>query len=261
MSVSLEIKIQHSNSIDIVDLNKFLLGLSSLYIKSSKENNIPKSDSLQLKIKEVRSGSSIFELIPDIAAGVIFPAHEIDSLTLFTAFLQTTTNYFVNERKTLAPENLTKQELQHIKAISDIVAKDHGVNSFVEIAPVQNAQKIINNTYHLNFAGANILSNQIAELISSIDQKKDSTFTEKLLQITQLSTVTNDKRVNKGVIEDFSNEALQIKFSSESDRKKILELNDNVFKKIFLVSGKALQKSGKYIYYIVDSIEDSIDNE
>jgi len=261
MQASLEIRIQHKNSIDIVDLNNFLISVSSLYVKSNKLNHIPKSDNLNLKIKEVRSGSSIFELIPEIAANAIFPEYELQSITLFVAFLQSCVNKFLDPSSNKDIKEIPKEELKQFKSISDLVAKDGGQNSFVEFSPMQKAEKIEGNTYNMNFSNCNIVSKQIGDLLLDLDKKTDNEFENKILQITQISKNNNDKRVNKGIIEDFSNKPLQLKFNNEKNRESITQMSDNCFNKLFLVTGKVLSQSNEYIYYIIESIEDIIERE
>ena len=261
MQASLEIKIQHDNSIDIVDLNNFLIAISALYVRSNKLNKIPKSDSLNLKIKEVRSGSSIFELIPEITTKAIFPEYEAQSISLFIGFLQSCVNKFLDPSNNKDIREISKEELKQIKSISDIVAKDGSQNSFLEFAPIQKAEKIEGDTYNLNFSNCNIVSQQIGDLLTNLDKKIDSEFENKILQITQISKENNDKRVNKGIIEDFSEKSLQLKFNNEKDREAITQMDDNCFNKLFLVKGKALSKSNEYVYYIIDSIEDHIETE
>jgi hypothetical protein len=240
---SLEVTIENTKPILLTDLTQALLSLGQHY-ESFVENAVPPENRVgsTLLVKEVRSGSIVFELI----------AHSIQIAPLLWqggslsewCRVAKDTILFLNGKITRPPTEITKTDLRQWNNILDPVAKDNGsqMNFIVNEGGV--VQQFI-----VNSAEANSAQNRIRRELAGLEEPVDFTRRKQLMTWYQAKFDPESKTGNKAIIESIGKKPLRVVF------------DNNAIREAMFAQGSEFGVPWQKLAYIVDVQVQTIDEK
>lgn len=231
-STSLIVKIENMQPVELLDLTKSLISLSSQFeTYVSKSTGCKEEREAKLYVKQVKSGSIIIELVEYATIGMI-PFLENSNIVIdFAGHLKDIFKYFINGEG--EKPNLTIPDYKELTGLLNTVAKDAG--SKFDISVVNNG--IINNYLYLNStesnAAQNIFQREIQEL--KMPEEIDLVHEKQLMTWYQARNDIKSKLGNKGIIDNLSKKPLNIIFDNEEIKEKMLHGDINPFKTAYVV--------------------------
>lgn len=233
--VRLVIKIDNKQPIELLDLTKSLVALSTQFnayvdkYADSKENREAK-----LYVKEIKSGSVILELVEFATLGMIPFLENTNTIIGFAEYCKSAINFFLKDEGN-KPE-FSGADYKEFSAIINPIAKDLG--SQFNINTTING----NLTVHLKLdstesnALQNIFKGEIEKL--KLPEQPDDIINSVLLIWFQARNDMKSKTGNKVVIEEISRKPLNITFDNEEIKEKMLRGDLNPFNTAFIVDVK-----------------------
>src|ERR1043166_1037822 len=113
----LTVEIHNKRPLELIDLTKSLLAVGEEYRRFvTMHPEAADASEVRLCVKEVRSGSAIFDLMPIVAAGVLPFVHETNSIVSFGRFLSAAYSYLTGKSETkpdLQKADLTKLNINN----------------------------------------------------------------------------------------------------------------------------------------------------
>ncbi len=258
--VRLVIKIENNNPIELFDLTKSLVALANQFDNYATQN----ADSIEnreakLYVKEIKSGSVIFELIEIATVGVIPFLENTNTLIEFGKFFQKTINYFLKEEGE-KPE-LTPTDYKDFSTILGPVAKDNGSQFNLSTTVNGNVEMHI----HVNSTESNAVQNLIKNEIDKLKEPEspDRTTDRVLLVWYQARTDIKSKVGNKGTIEEISNKPLNITFENTELKEELIHGEINPFRTAYIVDVKVMTVQEKPTVYKIMKLHEhfEIENE
>lgn len=254
--VRLVIKIENKEPIELFDLTKSLVSLATQFNSYvDKHGDTKENKEAKLYVKEIKSGSVIFELVEYATAGLIPFVDNFNTIMGFTKYLKSIFDFFLKQEGE-KPE-ISPSDYKELSAIINPVAKDSG--SQYNISTVVNGNVELH--FHVNAVESNAMQNMFkseiekSKLPDQIDEVKQSV----LLTWFQARNDLNSKIGNKGVIEDLSEKALNITFDSEELKEKMLHSDINPFNMVYVVDVKIQTVQDKPVAYKVVKLHEYFD--
>lgn len=233
--VRLVIKIENNHPIELLDLTKSLVALSTQFNSYAvKHGDCKENREATLYVKEIKSGSIILELVELATAGMIPFIENTNTIIGFTQFLSSVVNYFLKNEGD-KPE-LHPSDMREISAIVNPISKDTGSQL--------NLSNTINGNVTFNFnigstetnALQNVLKSEIEKL--KLPEHSDEIYSSELLTWYQARDDMKSKTGNKGVIENLHPKPLNITFDSEELKEEMLHSDINFFNTVYVVDVK-----------------------
>lgn len=209
----LEVVIKNTKPIVLTDLTLALLAVGQQY-EAFVEHELPPELQVAstLLVKEVRTGSIIFELIRDTV---------IPSLPLFWSNGSSLVEWcrlaehlmqYLTGKIVLPPRTMTKNDLKQWSNIVEPIAKDSGSQmNFV----VSEGGTVINQ-FIMNSTDANVMQNRIRKEIGAIEEPTDTLHRKRVMTWYQARFDPVSQIGNKALIESISNRPLRVVFDNNA---------------------------------------------
>gem|GEM_PF-4163722 len=249
----LQIKLDYSTPIELVDLNNLFSGLLKQYNKYVNDADLQQLENItqsKLCIQKVDNGSAIFDLVP---VGIIVPLlfegmKRADLMLGFAEKLDKLMKAF--SQRTLSQE-LAKSDCIEAKQITELTAKDpQGSLSGV----VQKGDGNTINIFNIGFQDANLIQNQAQKFEAKLKQTLEHNHTNVLLRLHQVKDENHPSSGEKGIIETISSKPTRLRFSSASDHDEVIK---DPFGKVFLVDVRVETIDREPKLYIVQNVNES----
>lgn len=249
------IKLDYTQPIGLSDLSKSLMAFENefeTFVQRHSDPTIPKD--LSLKIREIRKGSLIFDIV-QFVAGNPLPFIEVASnIGKFIEHIQTIIEVLKNGGE---PE-ASVSEIKNVHQIIDPVAKDGGAQMIISTG--DNSPVTVN--YVINNNDANVVQNRASQLLKSLNQPIEAPDEYKSVVLSLEQARNPDAKTDKGnkaKIEEIGKRALNLTFENDHVKDAILSGHDNPFQKAFVVDVKIQTVDGKPIAYKVLGVHDVFD--
>lgn len=233
----LEVVIENTKPVVLTDLTLALLAVGQQY-ETFLENELPEAVhvSSTLLVREVRTGSIIFDLITQAAIQAIplLWVHN-NSLSEWCEIAQHLMEYLTG-KLAHPPKTITKHDLNQWHSILEPVAKDSGsqLNFNVNRGNVVIKQLIINS------GDANAAQNRIRKEIGDIEQPTNALHRKQVMTWFQARFDPGSQIGNKIVIESISNRPLRVVF------------DDNTIRDAMFAQGIRFNMPWQELAYLVD---------
>ncbi|MBU3627997.1 hypothetical protein [Polynucleobacter sp. AP-Reno-20A-A9] len=234
-SKRLEIRINNEQPVMLADLTVALLGVSQQFEKFI-ENEVGKGDEIGsgLFVKEVRSGSIVVELVAQSLPLV--------SLLWSSGSLGEWLNYsksvidWLSGKASIAPKNITKQDLRQWNDILEPVAKDQGSQMVLSVSGDNNKIQQI----FVSSSEANAVQNRIRREIELMDEPDNSVHRKCVMTWYQAKFDNSSDTGNKAIIEAISDSPIKVIFEN------------NAVKRAMMAGSEKFSKPWHELAYIVD---------
>ncbi|WP_067522854.1 hypothetical protein [Endozoicomonas ascidiicola] len=214
----LEVKISNVKPLKLTDLTLSLLALSGQYLKfveteTTKDYQI----SSELLIKEVRSGSVIFELISH-AVPLAPLLWEGGPLSEWVKHIEGINNWLLGKQSE-KPREIDRKDYEQLNSILEPVAADTGS----EMQLVVTGNNNVINQVIINSQEAAAAQNRISREIESLNEPIDHVYRRKVMTWYQTKFDTNSATGDKAKIEFISKKAVKVVFENNEVKESILK--------------------------------------
>lgn len=265
MNEVLQIKISNTEPVDLIDFTKSCLAFADEYKRFSVASGVEGKSSL--KIKEIRPGSIEMDLVPIVTAIGAYVAAEpvaamltVNTVGNFVKHISSLVNWLGKGGR--APDVLPDSKtLDNIAAIVEPIAKDSGSNITINYAPVNvSISGDVNAPVFLNSSESNVLQNVAARQKKELKEpEKGEVLCDMVLNWHQ----SQNSYTGKGdcaIIERITKKPLRTVFSDKSMKALLLDGNENIFSKTYIVDVVVEYVEDVPKLYRIQKIE-PIDNE
>ncbi len=248
-------------------LDEFVGAFSALdhdYRRFIQEHHERFQESAAIYVSEVRQGSFVAELIPQLVPLAPFISH-MDQVLVVEQFVR---NWGSRLRTLfdgkLSSQDVTRKDLEIFTSTVQAIARDPNASSRLEAVnfddgTVRAAFQF--QTSEAKFGAQEIHRLSVAQNITQRDKH------ERVLMVFTRSSVEDaklDKRSGeKGLIEQISQKSLPLMYSSEDAEARIKrvmrEADDNVYKKGFVVDVDIITSRGRQAAYAITRLHDVLD--
>lgn len=242
------LKFENSQPVDLMAFSESMAALGHSYEEFAIQQGISSEHSrYRLYIKEIRSGSILAEIIA-LANQASMIMEKVDIYAGFVTHLNDITQFFLGKssKETKTP---SKREAEKLSQIVAPIAQQTGA----QLTLINNAPLTINFT--VNSDQANILQNRVRAFLGKQDEAQDN-FEKEILYLEQIRKDIKAKTGDRGIIEAISKRPVKIIFSNEEAKKQILEVPENPFNMVFIVSGKVNRAEGTPVLYKINVVHD-----
>jgi len=212
----LEVIIQNKKPVVLTDLTLSLLAIGQQY-EGFIENDVLAHQHLstELLIKEVRSGSIIFELVAN-ALPITPLLWDGGSLAEWCKIAKEMLLFWIGKHKT-PPRAITKNDLKQWDNILEPIAKDNG--SQMNIVAHDGATII--QQFNINSNDANAAQNKIRKLLGELEDPIDVTYKKKVMTWYQAKFDDTSQTGNKAKIESISKKPLKVVFDNDKIKEEM----------------------------------------
>ena len=231
----LEIIIENKKPVELTDLTLSLLAVSHQFQSFMEtEVNDDYGAGTELYIKEVRSGSIVFELVA-LAMPIVPLIWEGGPLSEWVGQAKSIVDWLLAKSKD-KPKELTKQDLSQWNSILEPIAKDSASQlNFT----VSDGGSVVNQ-FIINSNEANAAQNRIQRELKVLEQPNDLLRTKRVMTWYQTKFDANSDTGNKAIIESISSKPLKVVFEN------------NAVKEAMLQGDQGFQKQWHELAYLVD---------
>jgi hypothetical protein len=259
ISTFLRVTIANSEPVDLLDLARCLGALGNEYLRNAQRQGIAvRGEDVKLLVKEVRNGSIEIDLVQfALAASAVTAASNFNAICDFARNLKAGMEWLI-EKKGDKPESMTSRaSLKNYHDILEPVAKDK--NGCLTIAPIQvngPVQNLSLNviTVHAN-AGQNASDRELADMKEPTTAIREKVILHWYQTRNDPATKTGDMAIVECVTED----PVKTLFLGESTKAQMLSMEQNIFRKAFIVDLRVDTLRGKPKLYVIHAIHDAID--
>lgn len=211
----LEVVIRNTKPVVLTDLTLSLLAISQQYQQFVETELPPESQvSAELLVREVRTGSIVFELIAHTlpvapllwSGGSIFEWSKVAKDMLL----------FALGKLRKPPKELAKNDLKQWDNILEPIAKDHGSQMNFQ---VRDQSSVVINQVIINSDDANAAQNRIRKLIDQYDEPVDVSHKKRIMTWYQAKFDPDSQTGNKVKIESISKKPLRVLFDNNAIRE------------------------------------------
>lgn len=222
----LEVVISNTRPVALLDLTLSLLSFNSQFEKFRKAviNEPDINAETTLLIKEVRSGSIVFELI-----SVALPAVPLlfDGSPLFVDwvnFFKQTMDWLLKKNEK-PPRSMSKKDLEEWGKILEPVAKDNGSTFSIKCMGNDN---VINANVIFTSCESNAAKEFIENYLEANDSTMDKIYTRKVMYWDQakFSNSNNKSSGDKAIIDGISDKPLKVIFNENCIKNNMMEIDD-----------------------------------
>lgn len=251
----LVIEIKNIQSLELVEMANCLLSAGAEYQRYLSVNeSAAAAEDVKLFVREVRSGSAIFDICA--ASGSILPQMIEHGRTLlgFVIDLKKVLGYLKKESPD-KPEGLDKAKLDRVIRIVQPTAKDSPGAQF-SIYYVENGK--IADTINLNVMEANAIQNTARTEIEKLSVPVAGFHENSVLYFFQTRDDTQSETGDKSIIERLSKNPVKTKFATAESKAKILGIEGNIYHNAFIVDVRVETIDDKPILYTVLRVHEVI---
>lgn len=231
----LEIVINNTRPVALTDLTLSLLSVGhqfERFVEGEMPANAPIAS--ELLVKEVRSGSIVFELVAQSLPFIPLFWHG-GALLEWASHAKDTIQWLIGKLDH-QPKHLTKQDLRQWHSILEPVAKDQG--SQLNFTVSEGGTVI--NQFFVSSAEANAAQNRIKREVGLIEEPQDSVHRKRVMTWYQAKFDNESQTGNKVLVESISPKPLRVIF------------NNNAVKAEMFEQGVKFSKPWHQLAYIVD---------
>lgn len=230
----LEVVIENRKPVVLTDLTLALLAVGQQY-EQFVEHELPRDQQVSstLLVKEVRTGSIVFELIAQ-AIPIAPLLWQGGSMLEWAKCAKDTLLYLQGKLKN-PPKELAKQDLKQWDAILEPVAKDNGSQMNFVVHDGGTIQQFI-----INSTAANVAQNQIRKQLSQMEEPVDVTHKKRVMTWYQAKFDPDSQTGNKVRIESISRRPLRVLF------------DNNAIKDAMYAQGSDFDVPWQKLAYVVD---------
>ncbi|MEZ5870761.1 MAG: hypothetical protein R3D32_02740 [Nitratireductor sp.] len=254
---------------DPIELGSFVGMFTSLgneFERFIKESHPDLKDDANFFVKEVRAGSTIVDIIPELVIAAPFIS-QMDQILIAEEFIK---RWGVRLTKLIkgedGPGQDTKNALKDWADAVEAIARDPDGSHTLELATFEDGKREIKAAFKFSTQEAKSARRTIELKKQELD-KKDSADHRRVLMVFTRSDINNvdvGKRSGELVlIEEISQKPLALMYGSNLSEKQIKhevrEADENVFKKGFVVDVNVQIKGGKPVAYAVTHVHQVID--
>lgn len=258
----LTVTLDLSEPVEIGDLAAFYSGLGAQFESFLKQNYPDVRGEAKIFVKEIRSGSIISDIFPNIPDLVGY----MDTVLIVTGFAS-----LISKRvRSLAHGShivgASKSDLQEVG--KTIRALSNDTKGALIIASMKYDQGIWHKNIELKFStsDARAAERTIEDQKNSIDNISHSDFSKVVMFFERSAKSKSDVLRPTGelvVIEEINSKPKSLIYASESAeriiKREIRESDDNIYKKGFIVDANVKKKEGKIIAYAITNVHQIID--
>lgn len=247
----LKVELKNTKPVELIDLTTSLTALGQSYEDFVHSHGYdPVAGNVRLYIKELRGGSIIAELAAMMDQASFIVEHA-DTFAGFVAHLNELTAYFLGQR-TAKPIEPTKKEAERFSQIIEPVAKDGGANFNMNI---QGGTHRIEVHFHMPSERANAAQNGVRRFLGN-RPPVTGVHHDQLLTLAQVRGDTKARAGDFGVIEQFSDKPVKLRFASEEVKASLLEV-PHPFDMVFVVDCEVMTVEGKPAQYKIYVVKDA----
>lgn len=250
----LRVEIKNKKPVDLIDLTASLMALAQYFQDYATSNTgDPLPDNMRLHVKEMRTGSVIAELVTlaDQAQWII---EHIEVMAGFVGNLDDLMKFFMGQKDTPEAQPTRRQAEQVIK-IAEPIAKDTG--SQLNIQVMDGGTVNIHQTINVTSLDANAMQNGAKRFLGP-QLPASYVATDQLMTLEQVKNSAKASTGDRGIIETISEKPVKLHFLSEEAKRRVLELQENPLKCVFLVDVDVRSAEGRPTLYRVLEVKDVI---
>lgn len=251
---SLEVKINNTRPVELTELTHSFLAMADEYKRNlaRSENEVSEFEP-KLYVKEIKSGSIITTLTA-LAPHAFNFVNAYQSIMPFVEHLSAVTKYLLGQTDE-KPEGVDARTYKNVDAILQPIANDSGSN--MVFSPVFKNEGDVNLSF--NFLEANTIQNR-AGMETALETKKVSGRKEKvLLYFYQARNDTKSTTGDRAVVESVWAEPIKTIFGNEDMKKRILLMDENMFKFAYVVNLSVETISDKPRLYTITDILNKVE--
>lgn len=231
--IRLNIEIKNKDPLELIDLTKSLIALGTQFNRFVVKSGISEVRESKLYVKEIKTGSIIFDLYEYSPVGIIPFLENANTIKDFATHLKNVVNYFL-KKEGEKPE-MDTADYKEFSSILNPIAKDS--------ASQFNLSTNINGDVHLHFhvdsIAANALQNIFTKEMSLLKTPEQNEVTSKVLFYWhQAKSDVKAVKGNKGVIESISKKPLNVIFDNDAIKEQMLKGEANPLTHVFVVDVK-----------------------
>ena len=255
--IRLVIKITNNKPIELLDLTKSLVAFVNQFDSYVSENGQRKEDrEAKLYVKEIKSGSVIFELV-EFASKTAIPFLENANIIIgFAGYLKKAYDFYKGDQSDSSIV-YSNSDCKELSQIINPVANDNGSQINISATINNNTE----NTFVITSMEANALQNILEKAIkqNKSPELDDSIKKKVLLKWWQTRSDIKAKSGNKGVIDELSEKPMSILFEDETLNEEMLHGDYNPNETVFVVDVKLQTVGGKLAAYKVVKFHEALD--
>jgi hypothetical protein len=252
-NVILNIEIKNNEPLELTELTKSLMALSSQYNKHSEKNGFSESErNAKLYVKKIETGSVILDLIEFGSSSVIPFMESTNTIIGFAVYLKDAVSYFL--KKEGEKPDLTIQDCKELSQIVNPIANDN--SSQININVTVNGG--ITNYLNLNSNDSNALQNILKAEIKEKQELKNGDIIENALMVfSQTKNEVKGAGGNKVIIDDaLPNKAVNVIIPDSKMKKEMIKGDYNPNNFAFQVDVKVKTSNGKILAYEILKFHD-----
>lgn len=261
MESLLRICIKNSQPVELLDLTRALTALSDEYRRHIDDLGLSPVEEGQVKlfIKEIRSGSieiDLLDMIPYAAPALVALGDNFNTVVDFARNLRACLDWFLRKEGDRPQATQERQRMKNMYSILEPVAKDRG--SQMVVAPVING-KVGNLTINVLSLDSNAAQNEITRETELLREPVKGFHEKVLLRWYQTRNDTSTATGDKAIIEALAERPVKTVFLGESGKARMLNMEENFFRRAFLVDVQVDTICGKPALYKITAVHDTVD--
>ncbi len=246
--VKLTLEIQNSKPVELIELTNSLIALSRQYNSYVSKNgyNLEETQS-RLYVKEIKSGSYIFDLV-ELGKDKLLPfADHVNNIVGFSIYLKKAISYFTDEGED--KPDLNAEDCKEIAAFMNPIANDSASRLNVKV----HANGDVHQHYYIDSASAKAMRDNLQDERNKLKEPKSGDIRENVVMVFyQTRSKLDAKTGNKVIIDDVEEKkAVNVLFLDKKLKKKILKGDDNPNNFGYYVDIQIKTANGKVVAYEV----------
>jgi hypothetical protein len=253
-----------------IELGAFVGAFTSLaneydrYIRQTEPDLVGEAD---MFVKEIRSGSTIIDLVPYLAYAAPF-IDSMEKALILEKFVQTFKERFEallhHTKAETTPQ--TRSELKDWSDAVKAIATDSRGTAKIEVATFEGGKKKIRAAFKFSTPDAIKVLRTVENRQKELEKTQHADHTRVLMRFTRsdIATVHIGKPSGERVkIEEISDRPLALVYGSELAEERIKheirEADENVFKKGFIVDVNVKSTGGRLVAYAITNVHQVIE--
>jgi hypothetical protein len=258
----IELRVSLSEPPELYDLVAAFAAVGHLFDAYIAKQHPGMNGHARLFVKEIRQGSTIIDLIPDIP-GLLAT---MNAMLIVDDFMTRTGELFGFFSRGHLPENLDKDEAKNFLDTVRLIAKDNKGSAALSSAKYRDGKTKTSIEFSFTTPEARVARELLERKVIENEAPVLEKFEDKLMvfwQSNKGSPKTGKPSGERAIIESLHKKPLGIKYDSELAKERIkheaTEDERNVFKKGFYVDGYVERSDGKPVAYRIIALRDVID--
>jgi hypothetical protein len=246
----LTIEIKNTKPIELTAIVDMFTGLASEYNKFVIETDgFELTEQTRLYVKEVRSGSQIYELVDLVPLALPF-IENTNSVFEFAKHLKSTFDFFVG--KTEEKPKLDSTDIKNISKIVEPVVKDNASQIHFNATHQENHIH-----YHYNSVETNAIQNKMNIELAALKEPDHSIKENEVFYWFVAKDSLKSQSGDRGIIEAISSRDLKVIFDKPELKDKMLNISENPFHLAWVVDVKVGTIEGRPAFYKIMDVKES----